>query len=88
MSVLSGLLAKLEAARLVTPAEVQPSQHAPAPAPACPANQPTPATPERRNCWRVSRPGHSPFPMIGPPMTRAEALEEVRARWSDASIHG
>lgn len=41
-----------------------------------------------RQCsWSVLLPGRQPFPMISPtPLTRAEALADVRGRWPDAQI--
>lgn len=42
---------------------------------------------ERRSAWSVLVPGHKPFPMISPsPLTRDEALADVRGRWPDAEL--
>ena len=41
---------------------------------------------ERRCAWTVLVPGYRPFTMMGEPITRAEALEDVRGRWPDAKI--
>lgn len=42
---------------------------------------------ERRCAWSVLLPGRPPFPMINTePLTRAEALADVRGRWPDADL--
>lgn len=41
---------------------------------------------ERRCYWVVIVPGWRPFTMIGEPITRAEALAEVRSRWPGGDI--
>lgn len=41
---------------------------------------------ERRCGWTVIVPGYRPFTMIGEPITRAEALADVRGRWPDGDI--
>lgn len=37
--------------------------------------------------WRVMRGGKPLCTMVGQPMTRDEALEEIRSRWPDADIN-
>ena len=41
---------------------------------------------ERRCAWTVLVPGYQPFTMIGEPITRDEALVDVRGRWPDADL--
>lgn len=42
---------------------------------------------ERRCAWSVLIHGHKPFPMISPtPLTRDEALADVRGRWPNAEL--
>lgn len=41
---------------------------------------------ERRCNWAVLVPGCRPFTMISEPITRAEALADVRARWPGAEV--
>lgn len=42
---------------------------------------------ERRCAWSVLIHGHKPFPMISPtPLTRDEALADVRGRWPNADL--
>ena len=41
---------------------------------------------ERRCAWTVLVPGYPPFTMAGEPVTRAEALADVRGRWPDADL--
>ncbi|HCE5868293.1 hypothetical protein ACF0C0_18185 [Pseudomonas aeruginosa] len=41
---------------------------------------------ERRCSWTVLVPGYRPFTMISPPITRAEALDDVQSRWADAQL--
>ncbi|QIH10583.1 MULTISPECIES: hypothetical protein [unclassified Pseudomonas] len=41
---------------------------------------------ERRCGWTVVVPGRKPFTMISEPITHAEALDDVRARWPDAMV--
>lgn len=42
---------------------------------------------ERSCAWTVLVPGYPPFPMIGSePITRVEALADVRGRWPDAEL--
>ena len=42
---------------------------------------------ERGCAWTVLVPGYKPFPMISPePITRAEALADIRGRWPDAEV--
>jgi hypothetical protein len=41
---------------------------------------------ERRCAWTVLVPGYRPFTMVGEPITRAEALADVRGRWPSAEI--
>lgn len=41
---------------------------------------------ERRCYWLVSVPGWRPFTMIGEPITRDEALADVRGRWPNAEL--
>lgn len=40
----------------------------------------------RSRHWIVFLPGHPPFTMIGPPVTRAEALRHAQWIWPDATI--
>lgn len=41
----------------------------------------------RRGHWTVTVPNYPPFTMTGAPMTRAEALADVRGRWPDAEVN-
>ncbi|AKA22733.1 hypothetical protein [Pseudomonas chlororaphis] len=41
---------------------------------------------ERRCGWTVVLPGRKPFTMISEPITRDEALADVRCRWPDADV--
>jgi hypothetical protein len=41
---------------------------------------------ERRCAWTVLVPGYRPFTMVGEPITRDEAVADVRGRWPDATI--
>lgn len=41
---------------------------------------------ERRCNWSVLLPGQRPFTMISEPITRDEALADVRCRWPDADV--
>ncbi|MDQ3201200.1 MAG: hypothetical protein M3Q94_03375 [Pseudomonadota bacterium] len=41
---------------------------------------------ERRCAWTALVPGYQPFTMIGEPVTRAEALADVRGRWPDGDV--
>ncbi|VVP53041.1 hypothetical protein [Pseudomonas fluorescens] len=41
---------------------------------------------ERRCHWRVVRDGKPLCTMIGEPVTRAEAMADVRGRWPDADL--
>lgn len=40
----------------------------------------------RSRSWTVLLPDHKPFMMIGPPITRAEALRHAQGIWPDATI--
>ena len=37
-------------------------------------------------CWMVKLPGRRPFPMLGEPINRAEALKVARLTWPDAEV--
>lgn len=41
---------------------------------------------ERRAGWTVLVPGYLPFTMISEPVTREEALANIRGRWPDADL--
>lgn len=41
---------------------------------------------EKRAAWNIILPGRDPFPMVGAPCTRAEALEYARNIWPGADI--
>lgn len=41
---------------------------------------------ERRCAWTVLVPGYLPFTMAGEPVTRDEALADVRGRWPDGDL--
>lgn len=40
----------------------------------------------RRCSWSVLLPGQRPFTMISEPITREEAMADVRCRWPDADV--
>lgn len=41
----------------------------------------------RSSHWLVTADGYSPFTMTGPPITKAEALDEAKARWPSATVN-
>ena len=41
---------------------------------------------ERRCAWKVVIPGYPPFTMMSEPITRDEALSDVRGRWPDGDV--
>jgi hypothetical protein len=41
----------------------------------------------RNSHWTVTVPNYPPFTMTGAPITRAEALADVRGRWPDAEVN-
>lgn len=73
MSVLSGMFERLAEASMPKPPDL------PVPTPSQP-------TEPRFSHWRVVLDGKSLCSMIGEPMTKAEALKEVRYRWPNALV--